>query len=117
MATFDDYLDEQSDEAVAATLAHIRDVLTRTAPTAEEGTSYGMPAWRLAGKPLLGVSVAKAHIGVFPFSPEVVDAVRDRLPGFDISKGGLKCTPRQPVPDDILVEMIRLRAAEIIGAH
>ncbi len=115
MATFEDYLAGLGDDEVRVTLAHVRDVVTATEPGAEEGTSYGMPAWRLAGKPLLGVNVAKAHIGVFPFSTEVVDAVRERLPGFDITKGGLKMTPERPVPDDVLADLVRLRSAEIRG--
>lgn len=103
MVTFDEYL------------AHVRDVVLAVEPSAEEGTSYGMPAWRLSGKPLLGLSEAKAHIGVYPFSPEVVAAVGDRLSGFTLTKGGVQCTPAEPVPDEVLVEMVRLRAAEIRG--
>jgi uncharacterized protein YdhG (YjbR/CyaY superfamily) len=103
MSTFDEYVD------------HVRDVVLATEPDAEEGTSYGMLAWRLAGKPLLGLNQAKAHVGVYPFSPEAVDAVRDRLEGFTVTKGGVQCTPEQPVPDDVIVALVRLRAAEIVG--
>jgi uncharacterized protein YdhG (YjbR/CyaY superfamily) len=115
VATFDDYLAEQTDDAVVAALTHIREVVRRTAGGAEEGTSYGMPAWRLEGKPLIGINVAKAHIGVFPFSTEVVDAVRDQLADFEVSKGGMKCTPAHLIPDDVIAEMVRLRSDEILG--
>ncbi|WP_243059952.1 DUF1801 domain-containing protein [Nocardioides sp. SR21] len=98
-----------------AYLAHVRDIVLGVEPEAEEGVSYGMPAWRLSGKPLLGLSEAKAHVGVYPFSPEVVSAVGDRLDGFTLTKGGVQCTPDAPVPDDVLTEMVRLRAAEIRG--
>lgn len=93
----------------------VRAVVLGIAPDAEEGTSYGMPAWRLSGKPLLGLNRAKSHVGVYPFSAEVVDAVRDRLPGFTLTKGGVQCTPDLPVPDDVLAEMVRLRMAQIAG--
>lgn len=93
--------------------ARVRDVVLSVAPDAEEGTSYGMPAWRVKGRPLLGLNQAKAHVGVYPFSPEVVEAVRDRLAGFTLTKGGVQCTPDRPVPDDVLAEMVRLRLAEI----
>jgi uncharacterized protein YdhG (YjbR/CyaY superfamily) len=98
-----------------AYVAHVRQVVLGVEPTAEEGTSYGMPAWRLAGKPLLGLNEAKAHIGVHPFSPEVVEALRPRLDGFKLTKGGVQCTPDHPVPDDVLAEMVRLRRTEILG--
>jgi uncharacterized protein YdhG (YjbR/CyaY superfamily) len=103
MTTFDEYVD------------HVRALVLAAEPEAEEGTSYGMLAWRLAGKPLLGLNQAKAHIGVYPFSPEAVDAVRDRLDGFTVTKGGVQCTPEHPVPDEVIVELVRLRRAEILG--
>src|SRR5690349_5509727 len=93
--------------------AHVGTLVLGVAPEAEEGTSYGMPAWRLHGKPLLGLNRAKAHVGVYPFSPEVVDAVRDRLNGFTLTKGGVQCTPESPVPDDVLADMVRMRMREI----
>ena len=101
MATYEDLHD------------HVREVVLDVVPDAEEGTSYGMPAWRVKGKPLLGLNQAKAHVGVYPFSPEVVEAVRDRLTGFTLTKGGVRCTPDEPLPDDVLAEMVRLRLAEI----
>ena len=94
-------------------VARVRDLVLGVEPEAEEGTSYGMLAWRLAGKPLLGLNDAKAHVSVYPFSPEVVDAVRDRLDGFTVTKGGAQGTAARPVPDDVVVAMVRLRAAEI----
>ena len=46
-----------------------------------------MPAFLYAGRPLLGLRAAKKHSSLFPFSPAVLEAVRDRLEGFDVSKG------------------------------
>ena len=93
----------------------VRDLVLGVEPHAEEGTSYGMLAWRLRGKPLLGVNRAKAHLSLYPFSPEVVDAVRDQLDGFTVTKGGVQCTPQHPVPDAVVKEMVRLRRTEITG--
>lgn len=85
----------------------------RIVPDAEEGRSYGMPALKLDGKPLIGVAAAAKHLSVFPFSPGVVDAVASRLEGFSLSKGTVRFTPDHPVPDDVVEEMVRLRQAEI----
>jgi uncharacterized protein YdhG (YjbR/CyaY superfamily) len=67
----------------------------------------------IAGQAAVGLNAAKAHVGLYPFSPEVVDAVRERLDGFAVTKGGVQCTPDRPVPDDVIIEMVRLRMAEI----
>ena len=109
------YLDDLP-PAEKAALERVRAVVAGLAPDAEEGTSYGMPAWRLAGKPLLGFNLATAHVGLFPFSPDVVTAVRDRLDGYGVSKGGIRFDPARPVPDDVVVELLRLRRREITGA-
>jgi uncharacterized protein YdhG (YjbR/CyaY superfamily) len=48
-----------------------------------------------------------------PFSAEVVAAVADRLEGFHLSKGSVRFSPDQPIPEEVLLEMIRLRQTEL----
>ncbi|UZX02115.1 DUF1801 domain-containing protein [Arthrobacter sp. CDRTa11] len=96
-----------------ACLQHVIEVARAEAPEAVDGVSYGMPALKLDGKPLLGVVAAAKHLSVFPFSPEVVDAVASRLEGFSLSKGTIRFTPDHPLPDDVVEELVRLRRAEI----
>jgi uncharacterized protein YdhG (YjbR/CyaY superfamily) len=50
---------------------------------------------------------------VHPFSPEVVDAVRGRLDGFDLAKGTIRFTPDEPIPEDVIRELVALRLAEL----
>ena len=45
--------------------------------------------------------------------PEVVDAVRERLDGFELSKGTIRFTVDNPLPDDVVRDIVRLRAQEI----
>jgi len=98
-----------------AALAHVREVVRATVADAEEGVSYGMPAFKWQGKPLLGFRVAKAHLSLFPFSPVAVDAVADRLAGFSLAKGTVRFTPDRPVPDDVIVALVAARQREIAG--
>lgn len=94
---------------------HVRHVVRTTVPDAEEGRSYGMEAFLLNGRPLLGLRAAKQHLSVFPFSPEAVAAVADRLEGFELSKGTIRFTAERPIPDDVLADLVRARQAEIAG--
>jgi uncharacterized protein YdhG (YjbR/CyaY superfamily) len=112
MSAMDDYLDGLPPPQKAA-LAHVRAVVDGVVPEAEEGVSYGMPAFLYAGRPLLGFRVAKSHLSVFPFSPAAIDAVKDRLEGFDLSKGTIRFSPDNPVPDDVLAELVSARKQEI----
>ncbi len=90
---------------------HVIDVARAVVPEAVEGMSYGMPALKFEGKPLVGVVRAAKH--VFPFSPAVIDAVASRLEGYSLSKGTIRL-PEHPLPDDVLEDIVRLRRAEIL---
>ncbi|MGW6447563.1 iron chaperone [Lentzea sp. NPDC055074] len=112
MAEVDDYFAELDAPARAA-FERIRALAERCAPDAEQGTSYGMAALRLKGKPLLGFKAAKDHLAVFPFSPAAVDVVRERLAGFSLSKGTVRFTVDHPLPDDVVRDLVRQRMGEI----
>lgn len=115
MSDVDDYLIDVA-EPSRSTLQHIRDLVKDVVPEAEEGHSYGMPALRYKKKPLLGFIAAKNHLSVFPFSPQVIDALRDRLDGFELSKGTIRFSAEHPIPDDVLRDIVRMRVEEITGA-
>jgi uncharacterized protein YdhG (YjbR/CyaY superfamily) len=59
MSAMDDYLDGLP-PAQKDALARVRAVVEDVAPEAEEGKSYGMPAFRYAGRPLLECGLSKA---------------------------------------------------------
>ena len=108
----DDYLDDLP-PAQKAALERVRSVVGDLAPDAEEGTSYGIPAFIYAGRPLLGFNAAKKHLSIYPFSPAAIEAVRDRLGGFDVAKGTIRFSPDSPVPADVLADLVRARMREI----
>jgi uncharacterized protein YdhG (YjbR/CyaY superfamily) len=112
VSAMDDYLDDLP-QAHKTALARVRAVVEGVAPEAEEGTSYGMPAFLYAGRPLLGLRAAKRHLSIFPFSPAAIEAVKHRLAGFDVSKGTIRFSPDSPVPDDVLADLVQARMQEI----
>jgi uncharacterized protein YdhG (YjbR/CyaY superfamily) len=114
VGTIGDYLVGLEPDQRAA-LQHVVDVARRHAPEAEEGTSYGMPALRLGGRPLLGVTAAAKHLSVFPFSPAVVEAVAPDLDGFSLSKGTIRFTVDRPILDAVIERLVALRRAELGG--
>lgn len=112
MGAVDDYLDTLDDPAAQA-YRHVRDLVVAEYPDAEQGTSYGMAAFLYRGKPLLGLRAARDHLSVFPFSPQAVAAVQERLTGTAVSKGTLRFTADDPLPDDVVRDLLRARADEI----
>ena len=114
MGAVTDYL-ATLDAGDRAAFTRVRDLAVAEAPEATEGTSYGLAALLLGGRPLLGMRAAKGHLSVFPFSPQVVEAVEDRLPGFALSKGTIRFSAAEPLPEDVVRDLVRLRRAEIEG--
>ena len=114
VGSVDDLL-ASADEPQRAALQRVLDLAAELAPEAEQGTSYGLPALRLGGKPLLGFNIASAHLAVYPFSPAAVDAAREFLVGGDASKGAVRFTPGAPLPDDAVRALVTTRRDEIIG--
>jgi uncharacterized protein YdhG (YjbR/CyaY superfamily) len=108
----DEYLDGLPASQRAA-LERVRAVVTEIAPEAEEGVSYGIPAFLYEGRPLLGFKAAKNHLSVFPFSPAAIADVKDRLEGFELSKGTIRFTAEDPVPEKVLAAVVRARQREI----
>jgi uncharacterized protein YdhG (YjbR/CyaY superfamily) len=112
MAAMDDYLDGLP-AAQREALGRVRATVARVALDAVEGTSYGVPAFLLGGRPLLGFRASARHLSLYPFSPAAIDAVRDRLDGFDVAKGTVRFTPGAPVPDDVLEDLVAARRREL----
>jgi uncharacterized protein YdhG (YjbR/CyaY superfamily) len=114
MGAVDDYL-EALDDDVREVYARIRDLAVAEVPDAEQGISYGMAALRYRGKPLLGFKAARGHLSVFPFSPAVVESVAASLDGFSVSKGTIRFSVVHALPDGVVRDLVRARAAEISG--
>lgn len=94
-------------------LLRVIDIARGIAPDAVDGVSYGMPALKLHGRPLIGVAATAKHLSVFPFSPAVVETVADRLAGYSLSKGTIRFTVDTPLPEDIIKAIVRTRLAEL----
>lgn len=99
----------------AAAFTRVAMLVVEVAPEVEQGRCYGMPAFRLAGRPLLGMVAAKGHLSVFPFSPEAIEAVSDRLTGYSVSKGTIRFSADHLVPDDVLRDLVKARLDEIVA--
>lgn len=61
----------------------------------------------------MGVQATAKHLSVIPYSAEVVAAVAPELEGFSLSKGTIRFSAEQPIPDAVLARIVDLRRAEI----
>jgi len=104
--TFDGFLSALGPEKRAA-LENLRKTIRGTVPNAEECISYGIPAFRLNGKFLVGLGAGANHCSFYPGS--ALDDFRDELKGYDTSKGTIRFQPRKPLPTTLVRKLVRAR--------
>jgi uncharacterized protein YdhG (YjbR/CyaY superfamily) len=108
----DRFLARLSPEA-RATLEKIRSAIRAAAPQAEEGFSYGVPAFRHRDRPIAAYAAAKHHCSYFPMSPAVITAHASALKGYELSKGAIRFPMGQPLPAALVRKLVRARLAEL----
>lgn len=101
------------DGAPRAAVARVLDRARELVPGAEEGHSYGMPALRHRGSPLVAVVATRSHIGLYPFSPAIIAAMSGDLAPFSPSKGAIRFQPEAPLPDELVDRIVLARRDEI----
>ena len=104
-----------TDGPARSVLASIRSIALDVAPEAVEGVRYGVPVLLYRDQPLLGLAVTRKGLSLYPFSPAALDAFRDRL-GSAAAKGTVRFTASDPVPDDVVRDLVSRRRDEIDAA-
>ena len=108
----DEYLAE-FEQPKRTALEHLRRAICAVIPEAEQGLSYGVPVFRIAGKPIAGFSAAQHWISYLPHSGNVLSAIPDQdLEGFTASKGAIRIPVDQRLPDALVRKLVDARRAE-----
>lgn len=103
------------EEPKRTTLAKLRQSILRVIPEAEQGISYGMPAFRVNGKVVAGFAAFKNHLTYVPHSGSVLDQVADDLEGYSRTKSALRFPVEEPLPDELVEELVRVRLDQAFG--
>ena len=111
MSHIDIYLNALSPENKAA-LQHIRALVHKIVPDAEENFSYDMPAFTYQGKPLIYFAAFKDHLSVFP-TAFPIETLKEELASYTVSKGTIQFTLDHPLPDDIIEKLLKARLSAI----
>ena len=101
---------------VRGALEKLRGTIRDTAPGALESINYGVPAFKYRGRPFVSFGAGKSHCSFYVQSPAVMEAHRDQLTGYDISKGTVRFSAASPLPDALVVTLVKARMAEIDAA-
>ena len=108
----DDYISSQP-KTVQPLLKHMRATIRKAVPEAVESISYGIPAFKLEGRPLLYFAAWKEHLSLYPSNARLVARFKKELAPYDVNDKGTIRLPLTAPPSALLAGIARFRAMEI----
>lgn len=108
--TVEEYILDFSDE-VQSLLNQVRSTIKRGAPDAEESISYGMPAYKTHGRPLVYFAGFKNHIGFYA-TPTGHSEFAKELSKYKQGKGSVQFPIDQPMPLELIFQIVEFRVFE-----
>lgn len=110
----DEYL-AALEEPKRGTLSALRRTILEVLPEAEEGMSYGLPAFKVRGKVIAGFGAFKNHLSFLPHSGSVFPELGDELAGFVKSSGALRFPVDTPLPKALVQRLVETRKRQALG--
>ncbi|QOX63143.1 hypothetical protein FRZ06_07185 [Anoxybacterium hadale] len=107
--TVDEYILQFAPE-IQEKLQQLRKTILEAAPEAIEKISWQMPTFTLNGN-LVHFAAHKNHIGLYP-GPSGIEAFQGRFGSCKSSKGAVQFPIKDPLPLDLISEIVRFRALE-----
>lgn len=98
-------------KTVQEILESIRATIKTAAPEAVESISYGMPAYKLNGRPLVYFAGYKNHIGFYA-TPTGHAEFSKELSGYKQGKGSVQFPAGEPMPLDLISRIVAFRVKE-----
>ena len=108
----DEYIASQP-EGVQSVLNRVRTTIREAVPEAEETISYKIPAYKLHGNRVLFFAGWKQHYSLYPATRRVVEAFKDDLAPYEVSKGTIRFPLSEPVPVKLIGRIAKFRAKEV----
>lgn len=97
-------------EEVREILEKIRATIRAAAPDAEETINYGIPTFTLKGN-LVHFAAFQKHIGFYP-TPSGIERFKNELASYESAKGSVQFPLDQPIPYDLISEIVAFRVSE-----
>jgi uncharacterized protein YdhG (YjbR/CyaY superfamily) len=94
-------------------LKEMRDIIRAIAPEAEEELAYGVPSFRLGGRPFVYYAAFKAHTSLYPMTDAIKRANAAALKDYKTAKGTVQFPLDKPLPVALVKRLVKARLAEL----
>lgn len=111
-ATIEDYI-LTFPENIQHLLKEILTTIRQHAPHATESIAYGMPAFKLNGKPLVYFAGYTKHIGFYA-TPNGHEAFAEQLSGFKKGRGSVQFPIDKLLPLDLIAQIVDYRVKQVL---
>jgi uncharacterized protein YdhG (YjbR/CyaY superfamily) len=109
-STVDSYI-ASFPELTQQRLREMREIIRSVIPDASETISYEMPAYR-NGKVIVYFGGFKSHVALFP-TPSGVAAFQSELTAYKTSKGTIRFSLSEPLPENLIKKIVAFRRDEV----
>lgn len=92
-------------------LEDLRKLIKAQIPNPEEVISYGIPIIKHQGL-LVGFAAARKFCTFHIMSEVVANKLRNEIAPFEMTVASVHFTPEKPLPEELVVKIVRLRMAE-----
>jgi uncharacterized protein YdhG (YjbR/CyaY superfamily) len=96
---------------VQAILHKVRATIRAAAPEAQETINYQIPTFTLEGGNLVHFAAFKNHVGFYP-TPSGMERFQKELASYESAKGSVRFPLNEPIPYDLIGEIVRFRVQE-----
>lgn len=103
----------QFPKEVQTVLQELGALIRREAPGCTEALKYGIPTFVLS-RNLVHFSAYKTHIGFYPGASGIAH-FSNKLQQYKLSKGTVRFPLGQPLPYDLIAEIVRFRVEESVA--